>query len=421
VHGLFTFHDDVAPVAPQDSAEPAKTSRSRKGHEMLRRFHRATALLLGATLALISCGGGGSSTASNGVGSGGTGSYTNGPISGLGSIIVNGIRFNVNAAQVLDDNDGVTLASPLLLGMVVEVQGSAITAGATTDSATAQKVRFGSLLVGRSTVTSSTVTVLGQVAAIDTKTVIATPVVDGDWVEVHGLIGVGGALTATRIDKLSSTPTTCKITGLVSSISGSMITLGQGGSVVVSYSSVSDLPAGLVVGSQARVPLVYSSTAASGCDMTLAGPIKVRSQLVSESAEARLNGVVVAFPDATHVQVGGVLVDRSRTSVKPSTASLIAGARVEVEGQMVSGALVATEINVRDQAGIDNDEIELHGTVAQLTSSTFVLRNVNVSYSAGNVFGGTLLNGVCVVARGSSYDSSGQLIATKVEVKSDCE
>ena len=79
------------------------------------------ALVLVAAVA-VGCGGGGGSTSVAGVGSGGTGSFTSGPITGFGSIIVNGIRFDESAASAsgsIKDDDGVVGSSgSLKLGMV---------------------------------------------------------------------------------------------------------------------------------------------------------------------------------------------------------------------------------------------------------------------------------------------------------------
>jgi hypothetical protein len=68
--------------------------------------------LIGGVAALSGCGGGGgdvgvgTGTGVASVGSGGTGSFSSGAITGFGSIIVNGVRFDDSQARVTDD-DGV--------------------------------------------------------------------------------------------------------------------------------------------------------------------------------------------------------------------------------------------------------------------------------------------------------------------------
>ena len=61
-------------------------------------FLRLAALGLAAALSLFACGG------SGGVDSGGTGSFASGPISGFGSVIVNGVHFDDAGATVSDDD-----------------------------------------------------------------------------------------------------------------------------------------------------------------------------------------------------------------------------------------------------------------------------------------------------------------------------
>ncbi len=71
-------------------------------------FQRRTLLLgmVGTMVQLSGCGGGGSDVA--GLSSGGTGSFTSGTISGLGSIIVNGIRYDDTNANKISRDDDIT-------------------------------------------------------------------------------------------------------------------------------------------------------------------------------------------------------------------------------------------------------------------------------------------------------------------------
>jgi len=82
-----------------------------------RALQRFPKLFLAAIL-VTGCGGGG------GGGSGSDpaqSSFTAGPITGFGSVIVNGIRFDVSGANVADDEDEVQGEGNLKLGMVAEI------------------------------------------------------------------------------------------------------------------------------------------------------------------------------------------------------------------------------------------------------------------------------------------------------------
>ena len=68
---------------------------------------------------LASCGGGGGGVASGGTGGTGITGVSQGPISGFGSVYVNGVRIHTGGAAItVDDNPGQTQAA-LGLGMVV--------------------------------------------------------------------------------------------------------------------------------------------------------------------------------------------------------------------------------------------------------------------------------------------------------------
>jgi len=412
---------------------------------MLRPFQRVGALLLSASLTLASCGGGGSSSMAggSGVGSGGTGSYTNGPISGLGSIIVNNIRYTVadGSTTVIRDDDTRTgtSVSELKLGMVVEVTGSKAVAGSTgnPDTASATQVRYGSALIGPVSAVGTlvsgrppSVTVLGQTVAINSKTVLpAAGLVVGHYVEVHGLINSSNVLTATLIDDLGSTmPAFYKITGTVQSLNTNLGTflMGQSGNVSVSYAGGVSLPEGLVEGSVAKVWL--DASAAFNLFGNVAAPatrIKLQATLASDSTEARLEGEISKVnAGASQIRVNGVTVDTSRATVSGSVTSVSAlqeDQRVQVTGAMSGGVLVATQITVLAQGDVDSDEVELHGQIAAMdtSSTTFVLREVVVNYGTAQVTGGTLsgAGATCVEAKGRGYNGLGQLIATEVEVQ----
>ena len=68
-------------------------------------FNSIMVLLFG--ISLTSCGGGGGASLAEG-GIGGTG-ISQGPVTGFGSIIVNGVHFDTTGAQVIKDDDVMNL------------------------------------------------------------------------------------------------------------------------------------------------------------------------------------------------------------------------------------------------------------------------------------------------------------------------
>ena len=126
--------------------------------------------------ALSSCGGGDTTSASL-PGTGGTGITASGPISGFGSVVVNGIRFDDGAAQVQSDG-AASSSGALRLGMTAKVIGfqSSTTAGSspTTSSAgTANSMELWSVAQGsiKGVQLPNTVTVAGLTLVVDTGTV----------------------------------------------------------------------------------------------------------------------------------------------------------------------------------------------------------------------------------------------------------
>lgn len=390
---------------------------------MLRIIRLSVVLMLSTLLGLVSCGGSGGDTQANGsgVGSGGTGSYTNGPVSGLGSIIVNNVRYDVNGAQVHRDDDAddgvVHDPAEVKVGMVVEVSGSGILpspSGSGPAVATAFTVRYGSSLVGPVSAvdsSASVITVLGQAVHITAQTVQPVSVGVNDVVEVYGLANGSGVYEATRIDKLDASTDTYKIVALVNSVDSQALHLGLNGNVAVSYAAVG-LPGGVTPG--ARVRVWFDATPVNG--QWSANRIRVDQPLVTDRDEASLEGLITRLPQNGVMLVDGSPVDVSRLSSLPS---LMLGERVRVEGRLQAGVLLATELE--DPSVLESEETELYGAVSQLSgqTQTFVVRGVTVAYTP-SVVEGTLANNACVEVHGKNYNSSGQLIATEVSVHSSC-
>ena len=88
------------------------------------RLARIALAWLAAAVLAIGCGGGGGGGTPSAAGS----ALTMGTISGFGSIIVDGVRFDDSSAEVLDDDDQPHDRSELRLGMTVEVLSDRIQA-----------------------------------------------------------------------------------------------------------------------------------------------------------------------------------------------------------------------------------------------------------------------------------------------------
>ena len=166
---------------------PMQTTRS-----ALRATFATFTLALSAALSMLGCGGG--------VGTGGTGgevgAFAAGPITGFGSIIVGGVRFDDSTAEVEDGDGGRRLRDELRLGMTVEVNSSAITVDSSGSRASASRIRFESELLGPVGLVDAAgggFTLLGQRVAVDGSTVFderlargLAGLATGQAVEVYG-------------------------------------------------------------------------------------------------------------------------------------------------------------------------------------------------------------------------------------------
>jgi hypothetical protein len=348
------------------------------------------ALLVGTSLAslLVACGGGGDAPGSGG---GATAqSFSSGPISGLGSIIVNGVRFDDSSARVEDDedDDGSTHTSrELKLGMMVEVQSSAI--DDSTSRAAATLVRFGSEIVGPVTSkddATQTLRLLDQTVEVRTNTVFDDSLVGGfaalsvgQVLEIHALFDPStGHYVATRIEDKANA-LLFRLRGRISALDTTAKTFTIGGALV-NYGSV---PAGkvptLADGLRVRVRLQTTQVAGQWVAVT----VRTGLRRVDDIADARVRGMVTAFTSAQQFEVQGIPVDATNAAFEPSAAAVRLGAVVEVRGRAAAGRIVASRVKVIDRNGDDWQRVELHGNVSELDTAaqTFMLRDVRVNYS----------------------------------------
>jgi Domain of unknown function (DUF5666) len=445
---------------------------------------RRSALLatLVAALAITACGGGGGASDSAATPTAGGITTTppgtvavatagdalsNGSITGFGSVIVNGVRFDDSSARVSDDDDDDNPGrskDDLRLGMVVTVTGTTGTGtGSVTATGTATAIVFGSELQGpvqsingstaSGTVTATatgtttgtatgtttaavgtqTLTILGQTVVAGTRTIYDptdlpngfASIRIGNTLEVHGYLDPAtNKLMATRIERKTNA-NSYKITGNVSGLKAASKTF-KIGSETISYEGINPnrLNANLADGLTVRVRLSTTQTTTGTWNATR---IKAAHQVMENRNKVEIEGLITAFTSAKQFSVRGVPVDASTASFPKGTATVVLGARVEVTGALVSGTLVATK--VKTESNDDNDEnnvssrneIELHGAISSVNaaSKTFALRGLTVSYAGTVDFQrGTatnLVNGAQVEVKGVAAATGTTVVAKKIK------
>lgn len=335
----------------------------------------ATPLALLAAAALVAgCGGG--------VGSGGTGSFAAGPITGFGSVIVSGVRFDDSTAEV-EDLDGTRRSrDDLRLGMTVEIDGTAVSGGA----ATASRIRYESELSGLVGVVDragGSFTLLGQRVTVDDSTVFDERIAggldglaSGQPVEVYAVFDTAAQrYRATRVEP-AAPALGLRLRGPVAELNTAAQTL-RVGATSYSYAGASGVPAGLAVGQFVRLRLEADLLPVPRWVVRAFG---TALRPLADADGVKLEGLITAFGSPASFSVNGRAVDASGAGLG-SGAGLAAGVRVEVEGSLRNGVLRATRVVVRSDADVRDRGFELDGTITAVNGggASFVLRGVTVN------------------------------------------
>ena len=363
-----------------------------------------------------------------------------GTISGLGSIVVNGVRFETTSATVMDSDELyglVEYSSPLALGMTVALHGSADEAQSL---GSASKIR---LLGGvRGTVSAfvsgQAMTIGGQTVTLNASTLYAdatgqsfTPQA-GSYVNVYGVMQADNSFLATRVVSVSATNFSFdaawrgQSSAPVSAVSGITLSLSTGPSSfsVCPVVSCTLEPAGAdLTGLHAVRVLALDDSQRSGSSL-IATKIQVldATQVLNwaggASGQTKIKGV--ATTDGTQWAIGGVPVLSNGASWTP-------GKFYEVRGALTNGVLSVTRSEQEGQesyrsitAGGSTSHYsnELFGSVSNLQGNTMTVQGTTVDVSQAYFERGslvTLTNGAYVEIKGVM--TGGVLLASKVDSK----
>ncbi len=296
---------------------------------------------------LSACGGG------DVTGIGGSGSRVVGPIDAFGSIYVNGIKFEIDNAQVTLEGMAAT-TNDLRLGMVVVVDGIINPDGQT---GTANMVAFNDAIQGPvESVTNSSngdqkvLQVLGTEVRVDLNSTVFDAVTF-DTINVNDLVEISGfsigpnAIQATRIEKISvfSANSTVELKGTISDLSDSEFVINT---IRVDFSNAEfeDISkAQLANGIAVEVEGNFDGT------IIFADEIEKLPTLFGENVEdVHLQGFIGSFVDKFHFSISGQAIDATKAKFETGSVPLGNDVLVEVEGTIVNGILIATEVELPD-------------------------------------------------------------------------
>ena len=399
-----------------------------------RRLPRLPGLVaLGTALVLAGCGGGGGSGSDAAAPAAGGGApaagaptataYASGPITGLGSIIVNGVRYDDSAARVVgdDNNELRDDRRRLKLGMQVDVASGSV--DDSSSRARAETVRVGSELVGtveRVTVDAGGVVqsfvLLGQTVLIQRPGTVVDDslpgglagITVGRLLEVHATFN-GTSYVASFIELRSAAAVSrFKVRGVVSALDTTARSF-RIGTTTFSYAGLGTDALTVTPADGLRVRVEVSTSATSGNGVLQALSVRpgrrASGSLTATGAvaDARLRGTVSKALAGSVFELDGtpVQVDGATRFDKGSLASLVVGVVVEVRGVLQAGTILASRVTVRkaeDNSGgsgngngnggggngggtDDIGGIELHGTASaiDLAANRFTLTHAGGS------------------------------------------
>lgn len=334
------------------------------------------ATLVGIALLLTSCGG--SLTA--GIEGSGSPVAAAGPITGFGSIFVNGVEYTTTSARI-DIDDQPATESQLSVGDIVTVVGTVNADGKT---GTATQVTFrGNVagIVGQVNVPTRTFVVLGQTVLVTASTVFdsnispadITGIKPGDRVEVSGFANSFGQLVASRIQLLPA-GNAVRVEGVVQALNTAAHTF-QINALLVDYSAVT--PNGTLVNGNV-VDVQGSSVNANGA--LVATGVQVSSAVTgAANSGGEFEGVITSFTSNADFMIDDLHVTTNgSTQFTLNGVTLGVNVRVAVEGSFdSSGALLAASVEA-----LPEGEGLVRGVVQSLPSSN-TLTVLGVTILAG--------------------------------------
>lgn len=279
-----------------------------------------------------------------------------GPISNFGSIIVNGVRYETNAATFMV-NDVAATQADLSVGQVVTVVGTIDSNGT---SGSANTVTFDDVVKGpveSIDLAASQLVVLGQTVRVSPETSFDDSFIpaslDGvsvaQIVEVSGQFDANGDIVATRIEPKPA-GTQFEVHGNVSALDAGNMLFNLSNLVVdFSTATLDNFPSGQI--SDGDFVEAKGTTLGANGEL-IATQVELESALPNANDGDRLEieGFITRFASAQDFDVAGVPVTTDSNTVFEggTSADLGLNIKVEAEGNLdAAGTLAATRIDIR--------------------------------------------------------------------------
>lgn len=342
------------------------------------------------SLFLVSCGDRSGNGAHNIVGNGGenTGGiigtgFAEGPITGFGSIYVNGIKFETDNASILLDNETVA-QSELKVGMIVKIRGEIDSNG---ETGKALSINFEKNLNGpidSIDLNLKQIVLLGRIVQVNELTVFhdcdLLTLTNGNVVSISGFTNSFGVLEATYIKFKEASfiegEDNINIKGLISSLD----TVNQTFKVqdlIISYRDAvfknftkADLTDNLLV------KIKSNSAVVDG--VLIPDEIQLKDKKIEGNSgdDVKVEGLVTSIVSASLIMVNDqvVNIDNDTEFENGTVADLILNVKVEIKGRLNSSAqLQAEKIKIKKSS-----DIKITGKVQTVNSTSIKILGVKV-------------------------------------------
>ena len=283
-------------------------------------------------------------------GIGGSGFISTGTVTSFGSVFVNGVEFETTSST-FEVEDTIGSQQDLRIGMVVQVSGSINPDGI---SGTATHINYGDDLEGPvsnivTNVGIRSFTIFGitvEISEADTafEGVSFSSIANGNVLEISGYYDQNDKLQASYVELKSVDSNAFSVFEIKGKISGLNVNSFQLQRVNIDASAANfnDLPNGLQNGQLVEVKGRFSNNTINAME------VKGQDSL-NEGAEVEIEGLITRYVSNSDFDVNGQAVNASNANFSPSglSTTLKAGMKLEVEGNVSNGILIATKIEIR--------------------------------------------------------------------------
>ncbi len=313
-----------------------------------------------------------------------------GDISAFGSIVINGVEIATSGASILMDG-AAAAETDLEIGMTVLVQGAANESGVV---ASADQVVFINNLQGPVTSVDTdnlTISALGQTIHYDASTIFdgieAGDLKSGNVIEVSGVQGVGGAVSATYIRYVTEAyadGNAIEVMGLVSGLNagGKEFIIG---SLTIDYSG-------------AQFTGLNSDELADGITVLVSGNSAVSGNILSATQISSEN-ISPQLPDGASINVKGLIqtsgaagftvsgwqavTDSSTAYVQGDASTLTVGTLIEMIGTASGGTITASRIIFLPQGNL---KVQAKVTAVDTAAGTLTVLGKTISVGTRTTF-----------------------------------